>query len=336
MEKIENNNQEIKECFDQRDQKKLLELGLGVKEIEELKHSDMGGTSSSVFIVETKKEKIAVKRGVAVDPELNSQREYVFLRLLKKRGGEKIAPEPYYQNKKSDILVMEAVEGEPILELGDKDIADIAGKMAFVHKPEFSRPGIPFEERKEATQYERMLEQIDFLEKWFGEMEHFIKNEDFGDSDSLDKIKKAKSQIIQEAYSARDLFNKSSFSLIHYDLSPGNIIRNKSGNILFLDWRQASIGDRAMDIAKLFYKQSMNENQRKTFFDAYLSKIEDSNLPERTAIYYPLIRLASLLWRLRFLNVDVKNNPQLGKNVDVKLVKRRLVDDYEYLVALLK
>ncbi|MCG2809573.1 MAG: hypothetical protein L6275_04530, partial [Candidatus Portnoybacteria bacterium] len=60
MEKIKNNNQEIKECFDQRDQEKLLELGLGVKEIEELKHSDMGGTSSSVFIVETKKEKIAV------------------------------------------------------------------------------------------------------------------------------------------------------------------------------------------------------------------------------------------------------------------------------------
>ncbi|MEK7202870.1 MAG: phosphotransferase [Patescibacteria group bacterium] len=121
---------------------------------------------------------------------------------------------------------------------------------------------------------------------------------------------------------------------MHYDLNPNNILIDAKGQVIFLDWRQASIGDRAMDIAKFFYKNYLNERQRELFFKIYLDDIEDPTIIFRTATYYPLIVLSSLLWRLRFLNIDIKEHPDIENQADIELVRDRLKDDYEYLMSI--
>lgn len=89
-----------------------------------------------------------------------------------------------------------------------------------------------------------------------------------------------------------------------------------------------------MDIAKFFYKNYLNERQRELFFKIYLDDIEDPTIIFRTATYYPLIVLSSLLWRLRFLNIDIKEHPDIENQADIELVRDRLKDDYEYLMSI--
>jgi len=42
-------------------------------------------------------------------------------------------------------------------------------------------------------------------------------------------------------------------------------------------------------------------------------------------------KLGSILWRLRFLNIEIKEQPEIEKNVDIGLTKERLKDDFQYL-----
>ena len=142
--------------------------------------------------------------------------------------------------------------------------------------------------------------------------------------------------ILEKVRNSEKDFSKSSFSLIHYDLNPDNILQEKENNILFLDWRQALIGDRAMDIAKLFYKNYLSEEQKELFFNTYKQEIDDPTIYKRTKIYEPLIRLGSILWRLRLLNIDIEKQPIIKKNVDIDLVKERLKDDFKYLSSFIQ
>lgn len=182
------------------------------------------------------------------------------------------------------------------------------------------------------TQYDNLINQISFLEDWFKEISPYINNVNPSDEFSLNHLTSAKKVILKKAINSRDYFKDSSFSLIHYDLNPGNIIKRDKGGVLFLDWRQASVGDRAMDISKFFYKNYLNEEQEKLFLNYYLSEIDDTTLKARIDVYSPLIRLASLLWRLRFLNIDLKNHPRIVDGVNSELVSQRLTEDYQYLI----
>lgn len=315
------------------DDKLLSELGLDREEINELKNPDASGSTALISYINRDGRNLAVKKGVNVDSDLNARREYAFLKLLNRRGGEKTAPDPYFYSSEpeSDLLIMEKIEGQNISEISDEDLVKVARKMAQVHKPEFKKPGIPFHKRTEASQYDRLAEQIDFLHGWFDQLAPHVT--DVGEGLDLDRLAEAKDYILEEAAEAEGEFLESSFSLIHYDLNPGNIIKDEEGKILFLDWRQASIGDRAMDIAKFFYKNYLDRRQQELFFEIYLAEINDASLRERVEIYTPLIRLGSLLWRLRFLNIDLKEHPEIANEENIKTVRRRLIDDYNYLIA---
>jgi len=320
------------EDYKEADERKLIKLGITPDDIEKLENPEKGGASSMVYFIEKEGKKMVVKKGVDTDPNEKSAREYVILRLLAQRAGKKVSPSPYYHNANKDLIITERIEGEPVKELSTDDLEKIASALAAVHQPEFNRFGLPFQKRKEGNQYERLVEQTDFLNNWFLEMAPLIKQRGEEFYLALEKIKDA---LLLKAEEAKDYFQDNSFSLIHYDLNPSNIIKDKEGNILFLDWRQASIGDRAADIAKLFYKNYLDEDQRKTFFNSYSQTINDSNIKQRVEVYYPLIRLGSILWRLRFLNVDSKKHPQLLKNTDSKLIESRLDDDYNYLLSII-
>ena len=318
----------------QQDEKLLFELGLSQKEIDELKSPDITGSTSLVSFIDRVDKKLVIKKGINVDLDLNARREYTFLRLLKMRKGEKIAPEPYFyaSDPESDLLIMERIEGQEVKELSDEDLIKIAQAMATVHKPEFKKPGIPFHYREKASQYDRLIEQIDFLRDWFDELSPYINDVNLSEEFNLNQLIEAKDIILDTALNNRDNFKDSSFSLIHYDFNPGNILKDNNGKILFLDWRQASIGDRGMDVAKLFYKNYLDEYQQEIFFTTYLVEINDDTLRERVNAYSPLIRLSSLLWRLRFLNIDLKEHPEIENGVDVEMVQARLTDDYQYLI----
>lgn len=319
----------------ERDKKILSDLGLSREEIDGLENPDTSGSTALISFIDRGDRKIVVKKGIDVDPDLNARREYTFLRLLRMRSGDKIAPDPYFYtaSPEGDLLIMERIEGQMIDEISDNDLSKIAQTMAKVHKPEFKKPGIPFCDRVEASQYDRLIEQVDFLRNWFDELSSYINDVNINQELDLKQLSEAKDIILDIAVKANEAFKDHSFSLIHYDLDSGNILKDNEGKILFLDWRQASIGDRAMDIAKFFYKNGLNSQQQEAFLDVYLSEVNDDTVRDRINVYNPLIRLGSLLWRLRFLNIDINDHPEVARRVDVKLVRARLNSDYQYLIS---
>jgi thiamine kinase-like enzyme len=320
--------------LEEQDKEKLSEFGFSKKDIESLKEgSTDGGTSAIVCFIGNDNKDLVIKKGLNVDGDLNAKREYAFLKLLKLRGGEKNAPDPYYYNPNNDILIMEKIDGESISKMSNEDIVDVAKALGKLHKPEFYKPGIPFHKREKATQYNRLIEQVNFLEEWFVQIAPFIEKEKKMDNKSFQTLNQAKDIVLEQARDSKQNFDESSFSLIHYDLNPENIFRDKEKNILFLDWRQAVIGDRAMDVAKLFYKNYLNKEQKELFFKSYEQKMDDLTIRQRAEVYEPLIRLGSILWRLRFLNIDIEKHPEIKKNVDINLVRERLKDDFEYLFS---
>lgn len=318
-----------KDGFSDQDEKQLQKIGLNIEDIEKLKATG-GGTSSIVFDIDKGSQPMILKYGLQNDPSENAGREYTFLRLLKKRevrGGKKISPEPYYYNETQDILIREKIDGDVLEEIDNVAVEKIANTLSLVHQPEFKKPGIPFQERKKITQYERLLDQINFLKQWHEKVSGYII-----DDEQRSKVLNALEAIFKKAMVVKEYFRESSFSLIHYDVNPGNIIENREKLIIFLDWRQASIGDRAMDIAKLFLKCNFDEAQKDTFFKCYQTNIKDPSIRERTNTYYPLVRISSFLWRLRFLNEDFKKHPEIEQHVNIDIVKQRLEDDYEYII----
>lgn len=314
------------------DEEKLKQLGLSSEEIDQIENPDAGGTSALVYFVEKSGRSMAIKKDFNIDPLENSSREHVVLRLLEGRGGRKISPHSYYSNNSKSILITERIHGEKISELQESDIKEIAALMAFLHKPTFRRFGLPLKRRQEGNQLDRINQQIDFLSGWLEEMSKVIELSEF----DFNVLRRMLDAVISKINSEKIKLQDNTFSLIHYDLNPNNIIRSYQGNILFLDWRQAFIGDRAADVAKFFYKNYLNNEQKDVFWEEYLQSIDDETIKERAAIYDLLVRLGSILWRLRFINIDSKKNPQLLKEVDINIVQSRLNEDINYLEKVLQ
>jgi len=119
---------------------------------------------------------------------------------------------------------------------------------------------------------------------------------------SLDKIKH-----MADKYDTA--FLDTNFTLIHFDLNKNNILYpKKDGAPVIIDWEQASAGDNAIDIAKLFLKSEFDSDQKKDFLKVYEAcQVEqDPHFRERLEVYEPFVIINSIIWRLGVL----KNVPQ--------------------------
>jgi len=88
-------------------------------------------------------------------------------------------------------------------------------------------------------------------------------------------------------------------------LNYNNILKKSDdGKLVIVDWEQASAGDNAMDLAKMFFKFDFKESQKQRFLSLYQEELEekDDSLQDRLKIYQPLIIVNSLLWRAEILN----------------------------------
>lgn len=289
------------------------------------------GISAKTYLDGSRSEGLAVKVGHNPQEYPGADSEYAILRLLQLRG-DKLSPEPVSFDKDNNILITKAIEGEKIDELTDNDIKNMALVIGKFHSREMSRPGKPFTERDKITQFEQLQKQIKTVEPWLEEVKQIatleIPNSNIPPTDTLEAVLN-KIKALSEDY--REFFQESSFSLIHYDMNPSNLLKTKDGNFFILDWRNSSVGDRALDLAKFFYKNYLDVRKQEIFMESYLEAVPDTTIKERTSVYYPLVRLISVLWRLEHLYVDIRNNPKLEESIDTNLVRSRLHDDFIYL-----
>jgi len=311
----------------------LEDLGLDQSKIDKLNCPINVGTTSRVYIFENGQAKVAIKKGIQINQSVDVLREFSILRLLNMRSSEKHFPTPFYVDTEKDIIIIEWIEGESVNSIDNEGIIHIAQALSVIHRTEYKKPGFPFSSRKKANQLDRLQNQIEFLESRLTSVAHLINKENLDSENPQTDLTEAKTRITARVTRSQSAFRGCRFSIIHYDINPTNTLKTCDGSIVFIDWGQSSIGDCAMDIAKLFYKFNIDEVGQKVFLKEYLRWIEDDGLIERSDVYYPLIILNSLLWRLRFLYVDTKKLPGFFKEARIKQVREKLIQDFNFLTT---
>ncbi|MFA5126547.1 MAG: aminoglycoside phosphotransferase family protein [Patescibacteria group bacterium] len=279
--------------------KTINDLGLTSEDLSKLLsgHPFAEGSSALIFELPNSEQRVIAK--VWKNPKQDVDRakhENVALRLLRVRGFEE-TPRLMGYLKSTNIIFEEEIEGSPI-DIFDKiTIAQLAETIAKIHSIELHAYGKPLTQRKKGTQKDCLNDGIDKLRESLSSLPNF--------PEITPLIEQAIDQAKNEAEEKADTFQNNNFTLIHFDLNRNNILRSKnSGKIIFIDWAQASAGDSAMDIAKLFLKLNFNDEQREEFLVEYEKRLpkKDKYFKDRLSVYETLVLVNSILWRLRVLN----------------------------------
>lgn len=221
--------------------------------------------------------------------------ENIVLRLLRIRRF-KNAPELKGYLRPSTILFEEKIEGETVKQFDKGQIERLASALADLHSIELNAHGTPFTKRKKGTRMDYLVDGIETLHKI---AEPFVSQPEVTEliTRSLNKMK-------NQADKATGAFSDKNFTLIHFDLNKNNIVYAKEGgDPVIVDWEQASAGDNAMDIAKLFLKSNFDAGQKQDFLNVYenhQAKI-DPHFRERLDVYDVFVLINSIIWRLGVL-----------------------------------
>lgn len=109
-----------------------------------------------------------------------------------------------------------------------------------------------------------------------------------------------------QAYPCRQVF-----SLTHGDVNTRNVLRSKSGDLVFIDWEMADIRPPASDLADLFVIERFSEKQKEDFLCEYGDS--SKGLKQEVAIFERLVCFAELL-----------DDLESGKNVTASIKNKVL------------
>ena len=221
--------------------------------------------------------------------------ENIVLRLLKIRHF-KNAPKLEGYLQPSTVLFEEKIDGETVKEFDKDQIERLALALADLHSIELNAYGKPFTRRKNGTRMDYLLDGIETLHKI---AEPFVSQREV-----MELIARSVEKMSLQANKTLDAFSDTKFTLIHFDLNKNNIIyAKKDGDPVIVDWEQASAGDSAMDIAKLFLKSNFDAGLKQDFLNTYESHQAkpDPHFQERLNVYEVFVLINSIIWRLGVL-----------------------------------
>lgn len=280
------------------------------------------GSYALIFELSNIDQKVVAKAWK--NPKYDSERaknENAALRLLRMRNSKE-TPHLIGYLKSTAILFEEKIEGSPIENFDKITIKQLAETIAKIHSIELNAYGKPFTQRKKGTKMDCLDDGIEKLSKALS----LLPNQ----PEIILPIKQSINKIQREAKKKSDAFQDNSFTLIHFDLNRNNILQSKNPDrIILIDWEQASAGDNAMDIAKLFLKLNFSEEQKKEFLVEYKKRLfkKDEYFQDRLDIYETLVLVNSLLWRLRVLNNQLSKKSTEAEKQFYARVKNEF--DYE-------
>ena len=313
--------------FSDSEMKTINNLGLTFEDLQKLLAGPSFAEGSYALIFELSGDEQKVVAKVWKNPKQDSERaehENVALRLLRMRNFEE-APRSKGFLKSATILFEEKIEGRPIENFDKITIDQLAETLAKIHSIELNAYGRPLTRRIKGT-------KMDFLNDELNRLRMALISSP-QQSEIISSIELALNKTENEAKKKPEAFQDDNFTLIHFDLNSNNILRSTDNRIVIIDWEQASAGDNAMDIAKLFLKLNFNEGQRKEFLAEYEKNIsrKDEYFEGRLETFEPLVLVNSILWRLRVLKDAPQHSSSVNEEQFYARVKNNLDKELEAL-----
>lgn len=258
---------------------------LYVKKIKISSFKKLGvGEGNLNYLLKIKNKKFICRINIDKNVPNKSLEEF---NSLKKIERLKIAPRVFYVHPKDNLfpygfIILEFIEGTPLRikkrNYTNKQIKQLASILAELHlKKSYKMPKNDYsfkdylkkikEYNKNINRYNNILEE---------EFEEFYKK-------------------IKEFLSLKE--EKHTFSLIHGDVCPQNIVESKGG-LKLIDWESLNFSDPAKDIANILIDVRLEKKDLNLFIQEYKKIRKDDTIMVRGEIYAILFRCVYFLWEI--------------------------------------
>lgn len=111
----------------------------------------------------------------------------------------------------------------------------------------------------------------------------------------------------------------TSFSLIHFDISPGNLMITSDGKVKLIDWGSSHFNDPALDIARTIAK--ITSGSWAEIFHLLNCYQADTHLIKRTLAYLPLAYLASAVGKVENKNKETPQRAAFRNLTNIDLLR---------------
>lgn len=296
--------------------RKVLKPSKKLKWRKEPKH----GFKNVVYFVSNGGKKYVVKRGIMKDSGMEKRTEFSMLRLLR---GESV-PQPVAYDSKKNLLIKTFVSGRIKKTVTTQDIMEAAKGLSRLHRTRFRKPGKPFTKRKPSTYQQYFYQQIDLLKDKLEQLTKNPKTQSLGEH-----LTRLLEKALEQNRQAINGFKGNTFAVINFDLVPKNVLwEGKKPQVI--DWGDASIGDPALEIARIFFSWGLKPEQRELFLDKYYGR--SKQLEQRISIYERFVRINNIMWEANMFHAlqrgEIKPTPQTNINT----FEKRFIQHYqEYL-----
>lgn len=247
------------------------------------------GSSSLVHIIqhEETRRRYAIKSAFSHSEKTQYKKEVCFNRFLQQIHFEFHA-KVCSVDKGYTWFIAECIEGIPF-EKNRENIHALANRIGTLHSFRVPRFGWPLQQRSSGSLEDYYAENIGWTQKQVDSLT---------DSETRALLLKSMSVFRDRIGSCYREAGDNQFSPIHFDLNPNNIILTEDGP-RFIDWDQSSLGDPAIDVAKLFLKLSFQDFEEAVFLQKY--PLSNTSFIERIESYRILVLIISIRWRTQYI-----------------------------------
>jgi Ser/Thr protein kinase RdoA (MazF antagonist) len=262
-----------------------------VRAIAELRR----GNNSRIFRVDTRRGSYALKRYPASDERNRLEAESRALAFFERQG---IAGTPRLValERETRFALLTWVEGEPVAELGDADIAEFAAFQLALDRGIDARARREIGEASEACLSGRRI--LSHIERRFRRLAEVAGDQpDFFTGELVPALREFEAAA-RAGYRGMGLdfdadLPAESRTLIPSDLGAHNALRGPDGRLRFLDFEYFGWDDPITSIANFVWHPGMRlaDSQRAAYRDALLAHFRERREAERLAVLMPLYAL---------------------------------------------
>lgn len=105
-------------------------------------------------------------------------------------------------------------------------------------------------------------------------------------------------------------------SLCHNDLSTGNLITGKTGQLYAIDWEYAAMGDRFYDLAVIIEEHTLDKHQQRVLLEHYLGTTPHEKHWQRLYYWRSVYQYLCLLWYAVQWSSGTLKNKRLAEKID--------------------
>ena len=274
------------------------------------------GFKNTAYFVENDGQRYTLKSSTVADGGTEKRTEYSILRLLKSDS----IPKPVAYDIQKNMLMKTYLEGRGKARFTAKDLQEAGKELAKLHRMRFRKPGKPGMKRTPSNYKQYFNQQISILQSRISELTQDERTRRLGNY-----LSTALTQAVKEERNRTARFSGNDFVVINFDLIPKNILW-KGGKPLVIDWGDASIGDPALEISRIFFTLDFTKSQEQALLNAYNSK--DPNFLHRIQTYERFLAINRIVFDSTMYHSLTSGRIKSVNNVNPRTFEKRFIEHY--------